>query len=414
MRLLQIETENVLGLPDGTHRFAKAARDSLAGATVITGPSGSGKTSLLAAIVFGREALAGYGPPERPERLLRYGAAKGSLRIAFELDDAEVLLAEVDDRTVDLSMALGPNAPPPVVSKSLRRLFSRFGESAARGALEYFPDNRSLDAAGSRTALDQEKRLRPGRARHKYAGLIPWLHALAVRSAAESEVLTPMRVALKHLAPGLELLGLDAREEPELLFSLGGATVPLSRLSSSQSQAVVFAGTLIRFALETGLVLVDQPELHHSTADHAGFLRGLAEVARDAQLIIATGSTEIAAAVRQSQLIHLDRLSTAGSVNPLSAPLETARAQSTSASRAAAVPSALETPGVATTLPAPNAPSSALIVAPPADDPPPPHRESNRATPSYLQQQARTPAPYVPIAEAPAPIPPATDLQRAW
>ena len=403
MRLLQIETENVLGLPDGSYPFAKRAHDALAGATVITGPSGAGKTSLLAAVVFGREALAGYGPPEKPEKLLRIGATKGSLRIVFELapapqggaaEDAEVSLAEVEERKAELTIELSQGATAPTVSKPLRKLFGRFGEPSAFGALEYFPDNRGLEPSGSRTVLDQEKRLRPGRARQKYAGLVPWLQTLAAKSAVEPDALARMRSALKHLSPGLELLGLEPSEIPELIFTIGGTSIPMSRLSSSQAQAVLFAGTLVRFGLETGLVLVDQPELHHSTDDHARFVRGLAEVARDAQLIIATGSSSVASAVRSSQLLHLQRVAASPAPSAAHVILEPAPEKPTSG------PSALQPLRVVEAL------KPAAEVAPPAHHAQMPEREANHSTPSYLQQQARAPAPYIPVAEAPAPYTP--------
>jgi hypothetical protein len=416
MRLLKIETDNVLGLADGSYAFTKRAHDALAGATVITGPSGAGKTSLLTAIAFGREALAGYGPPEKPERLLRFGASKGSLRIAFELDETEVALAEVEERTVELTISLAADAAPPTVSKSLRKLFGRFGDKAALGALEYFPDNRTLDPVGARTALEQEKRLRPGRARQKYSGLVPWLQSLAAKSAAEPNALASFRAALEQLAPGLELIGLDAQEVPELLFALGGSSMPIGRLSTSQAQAVLIAGTLVRFGLETGLVLIDQPELHLGSEAQARFVRGLALVARDAQLIIATGSSSVVAAVQSSQLLQLKPPAasalTAAAPLPYGLPslsLNGARpAEPPPPEKPSTGPSALETPRP---IEAPTPSQDSTVARPAAVFTP---REASHATPSYLQQQARTPAPYLPIADAPAPYLPIADAPAPY
>lgn len=149
MRLLQIETENVLGVADGSYPFARRGHDSLASATIITGPSGAGKTSLLGAIVFGREALAGYGPPEKPEKPLRVGASKGRLRIRFELEETECATEVADAQVLDRTIELGQGAALPTVSKPLRALFGRFGERSATGALDYFPDNRTLEPSGA-------------------------------------------------------------------------------------------------------------------------------------------------------------------------------------------------------------------------------------------------------------------------
>ncbi len=408
MRLLKIETENVLGLPDGSYAFAKRAQDALSGATVITGPSGAGKTSLLAAIVAGREALAGYTAPEKPERLLRFGAVSGSLRITFELDAAEASLAEEKEPKVELTLPLGPGSTLPTVSKPLRKLFGRFGDRSAVGALEYFPDNRALPLTGSRTVLDQEKRLRPGRAQQKYGGLVPWLLTLAGKGGPDplKDSLGPMRSALKHLSPELEMVGLDTQDVPELVFAIGGSSVPLSRLSSSQSQAVLLAGTLVRFGLESGLVLIDQPELHHATEDHAQLLRGLAEVARDAQLIIATGSTGVTGAVKASQLLQLRQATGSSSRGHTPAPLPAATSTTTPTTPRPSEP-ALERPNAGPSVL--EAPRTTEPVQPPAEVPSPalnaqlPQREVSHSTPSYLQQQARSPAPYIPISEAPSP-----------
>jgi hypothetical protein len=420
MHLLHLESENVLGLPDGGYAFGKPGRGALAGATVITGASGAGKTSLLAAIVFGREVLAKYGPPEKPEAMLRAGAKRGSLRIVFGLDEAEVAGAATpaegeaadppeDARTVDLTIELAAGAPEPSVSKAHRALFGRFGEPAARGALEYFPDNRALDVVGSPTDKDQEKRRRPTRAAQKYAGLVPWLRARAAGPAPSTgdDPFSRVRVALQQLSPGLELLGLSTGEAPELLFEVGGAQVPLPRLSSAQRQAVLIAGTLVRFHLETGLVLIDQPELHLHGDDHERFVHALSEIARDAQLVLATGSSGVLAAVARGQRISLETGAKVPRTTKPSLPADVSPPKPSAP--AAAGPSALVSQPPAAR-PALQGPSEATI---PAHEQPA-RRESPLFTPSYLQPQSpRAPEPYVPMAQVPAPPAPASTPVQA-
>lgn len=420
MYLLHLETENVLGLADGRYDFGKPRRGVLTQATAIHGPSGAGKTSLLAAIVFGRELLGGYGAPEKPETLLRSGAKRGRLRIVFELDEAEIASGKPEDgeaqessdpaRRVDLEVDLAAGAPAPPVSKAHRTLFGRFGEPSARGALEYFPDNRVLDVVGSRTDLEQEKRRRPSRAAQKYAGLAPWLRALAARAtpSTREDLLSRLRAALEHLAPGLELRGLSGEETPELVFDFGGAEIPLPNLSSSQRQAVLIAGTVVRFHLETGLILLDQPELSLHSDDHERFVRALAEVAPEAQFIFATGSSGVLAAVPRAQRIQLE-----SRVAPAKLPVPSRSLEGPAPSP----PKPAVGPSVLHPAPAPEpSPSPAAAPIPAAAPMPesPPKRESPLFTPSYLQQQAaRSPEPYVPMSQAPVPPLQVPSIQQA-
>ena len=89
MKLAQIETGNVLGIPDGAYSFVRQGTSPADRVTLILGPRGVGKTSLLEAIVFAKECVGGYGPPQRPASLLRAGAVRGQLRARFLLDAEE-------------------------------------------------------------------------------------------------------------------------------------------------------------------------------------------------------------------------------------------------------------------------------------------------------------------------------------
>lgn len=323
MRIVKIETENVAGVPDGAYRFLRhpnAASDRL---TLLVGPRGGGKTQLLSAVVFAKECIGGYGPPQRPESLLRMGATSGSLRATFLLDADEQRGCEQDAPEVELAVELGGDAPLPSVAKPVRDLFARFNFDSSSSKLELFPDSRNLDLPGTPTTADQERRLRPTRLPHKYAGLVPSLGALSTLDGARAleesarrgllfaedrpDSLSPYRRAVARLVPELQLMGVhEGVSGPELRFALrSGAMVPVTALSAGQKQGLLFAATIQRLGLGRSLILIDTPELYLHASDHESFLRGLLELAPNAQFVVATGSSSLVQMVTREQTLTL-------------------------------------------------------------------------------------------------------------
>jgi hypothetical protein len=323
MKLAQIEAENVLGIPDGEYSFVRKGTSAADRVTLVVGPRGAGKTSLLEAIVFARECIGGYGPPQRPTSLLRAGAARGQLRARFLLDGAEQARAELDSPEVAITVELGGEGAPLDVPQATRRFFGSFSFDEAQSKLEYFPDTRSLEHGGSATSVEQEKRLRPTRLPQKYAGLVPSICALSTLDGARAleesakrglllgddtpDSLALHRRALARLAPEVHLKGVIPRDAtPQLAFAIkGGAVVSVDGLSGAQKQALLFAGTMVRLGLAQSLILIDMPELFLHAADHEAFYRGLLAIVPGAQFIIATGSSALVQCLGRDQTIAL-------------------------------------------------------------------------------------------------------------
>jgi hypothetical protein len=93
------------------------------------------------------------------------------------------------------------------------------------------------------------------------------------------------------------------------------AMVRIHQLPSGEQQVLVLLGELVRRAKPGAVVIIDEPEISlHPTLQRVLVSR-LKHFARtwDAQLLIATHSLEILRAVRESEVVNLDRLLAEGS-----------------------------------------------------------------------------------------------------
>lgn len=322
MKLLKIDTENVRGVPDGSHSFARK-QGGVNPVTAVVGPRGSGKTSLLEVIVWAKESVGAYGPLAKPTRWLRAGASRGHVRPTFVLDADEQRAAGVEQAELSFDLSLAADAPLLELPPSVRALFERWLPEPTAPKLEYFPDNRSLDVPSQPVSFVDEKRLRPTRGAQKYAGLLSSLEAVATQDAGlaieesqkrgilladdRPDALGIYRHAIQRLAPELSLSGLSLRTgAPELAFALrGGGEVSARELSAGQKQGVLLAATMVRLGLARSLVLIDTPELAQHGAEHQAFFRAFVSLAPDAQIIAATGSGAIVETLPREQTLAL-------------------------------------------------------------------------------------------------------------
>jgi hypothetical protein len=333
MKIAKLECEEFAGVPNGAYSFLAPNRAVPNNLTLIAGMRGSGKTRFLEAIVALKELVGAYraSPPE--SSLWEHGASRGKLGGTFLLSDEEKDLAELPSNELLVEFGMGELAGITTkISATVRKLFARYDHDEAHGKIEYFSASRLLPPFGEPTTVAQEAFLRLGSQPTKYSGLVPSLIEMSLGDGARAlketttrgmllgldapDSLIPYRAALANLLPELRLRGAGAGddEKPTLLFErANGAVVPWYRLSDSQKQALLLAGTMVRIGLSQSIILLDEPELHTHVADQAKLIETLATIGNDNQWIVATGSSEIMKAARRDQMIALPSASRSSS-----------------------------------------------------------------------------------------------------
>lgn len=326
MKILSLDCAGVRGVPDGTYAFTDPRTGAPQSVVLVTGGPASGKTSLLEAVVAAKEAVGSYGGPFDPMRLRRPGTIGARITAKWLLSDAERDYAELDQPEHTVTWALGTGAPRAEVDPKLRRLFTEFSRAPARGKLEYFPANRTV-LAGQHPAFggwseSAEARSRATLASDKYACMLGGLRKAALQQAMTTmDVLSERGVALRQGVPDalvgyksavatmlrdVRLHGVDL-EDGQLRFerrTLDGRS-PLTELSESERQGVLFALAFGYLGLNDSLVLVDEPELHIHATDRVRFLQAIAALGKDNQIIVATGAAELIHAAVRDQTLDL-------------------------------------------------------------------------------------------------------------
>lgn len=325
MKLLEISLQNVGGAPDGTYSFAPAGKPEAL--TLITGGPASGKASLLAAIAAAKELVGSYGPTPDAAAILRRGAVAGAISATWLLSEEEAAGARVSSATLVTEIPLGAE-PPRLFDPGVRALFSTYSTKPDEGKLELFPANRRI-SLGRTARRDPSEltagRLRPSRAPGKYADVRQEIVEIAARDAAEAaqklaeqgmvarweqpDSLAPIRRSLTALAPWLWLERVSLRgPSPEVLFRRSdGLEIELADLSESEQQALLFATVFERLGLSRSIVLVERPELFLHPGEHVRFARALEGLGVDNQILAATTSAELLAAVDPRRVVHVGK-----------------------------------------------------------------------------------------------------------
>ncbi len=335
MKLLTLTCAGVRGLPDGSYSFTEVRTGAPLAVAIVTGGPASGKTSLLELIAAAKEAVGSYGSPPNGMRLVRAGAGAGHIQATWLLSEVEQRQAGLDDPRQAIAWELVGGSLRAEADSRLRRLFARYSRRPEYGKLEYFPANRRLlpglrSAAAMPVSGEGEVKVRATKDADKYTGLLDVLRDLAREDAAagsgviaeEGVVLRsrlprriqPYQDAVAVVLPDLRLERVDARGALRFARREGPCVGP-DDLSESEQQGVLFALAFRYFGLAGSLVLIDEPELHVHAADRVRFLQALVELGRDNQIIVATGSTEIANVAAPGQVIDLSRRSNAASLS---------------------------------------------------------------------------------------------------
>ncbi|WP_437606066.1 AAA family ATPase [Sorangium sp. So ce834] len=322
MKLLDLEVENFLGLPDGRYAFTHPTTGAPLPLVLVGGGPSSGKTSLLEAIIALKESVGSYHVLPEPSRLLRSGKRSGQVRGRWLLSPEEMAKAGLSEPTFTAALELGGGevrAPEP----ALEALFSAYTRDPAAWKAEYFPcDRRLVPRVGLAPPGEADGgRLRLTRRPDKYAGLEQVLMQLAVEDGLQAmahvkesgillrgdqrDSLAPYKAAVAALCPWLRLSGVEPRGGAAALWFErdNGARVELYSLSHGEQQAVLFALVHVFLGLRRALVLIDAPEAHIHPSEQSRLLHALAGLGEDHQIIAATGSSELLGSVPRHQTL---------------------------------------------------------------------------------------------------------------
>jgi len=334
VKLLELETEGVLGAPDGRYEFA-TPKDEAHPVTLITGGPASGKSSLLRAVVVAKEALGPYASPLDPKAATRVGASEAKLRTRWRLDATEQQAlapnGEVDGEAVPVlevvevsisirGAAIGVETTTRGIDvDALGWLFGQYDADPGHAKFELFPARRHVDPAlwrelpGELDAV-REASLRLSEDPSKY-GFVRRLffdlvlaegmrmqHILATDGVLvpndDLDLLAPYKRALASFTDDLRLDHVEAGKAGATLVWFArrdGRRVELAQLSDSETQAVLFSSTMLRQGLNDSLILIDTPELHIPEAHQVPFFGSVVGIGAGNQVIAATTSSRILA-----------------------------------------------------------------------------------------------------------------------
>ncbi len=322
MRLLEIETKNILGLPDRKY-------DLSGDVTLVTGGPASGKTSFLRAIVGAKESVGPYGAPPRPQAWLRAGATEGRIAARWSFSEREQKASKLSAAVVSTSWAIHPSGGTVEADAALQFHLSRYSNDKETGKLEIVPAPRCLPHALTAPlppspSDGSEAARRSGEDVSKYASSLRAVHDAIVSSAARTvqaldergvalrsgvpDPLNHHKAAVASLCPDLRLLSAEPRAEgrPLLWFqNRKGTKVELASLSQAEHQALLFALLFETLGLQRSIVLFDTPELHIHPADQARFFQAVCRLGQDNQIIAATTSPAILASASPVHVIDL-------------------------------------------------------------------------------------------------------------
>jgi energy-coupling factor transporter ATP-binding protein EcfA2 len=295
MKILSVSFHGVPGLPDA--QFDLSRNGDPAELVLVTGPAASGKTAFLEAIAEAKESIAAYGG--RPgRRMTRLDRKTSKVTIDWWLDEDERVIAGGGERRPSEALFGAVDAGPDTAwDEGLRMLLSRWSVEAPK--VEYFHALRRMSAPPFPSSARVSPSARLTATDAKFEGLHGAIVESALGIAAETEPPTRARRferAFEALCRTRRFRGVARRPEGSYAAfdqAAGGPWVALHELSASEHQAALFAAAFSLLDIDRSTVLIDTPELglHPDAAED--FLRGIASLGRNNQLIVATTSQEI-------------------------------------------------------------------------------------------------------------------------
>lgn len=308
MKLVQATFLSIRGLPDFTWDLARGSqgpRDVVA----ITGRPSSGKTRALEAILAAKEIIGPYAAPVMFEPWVRPGDSAAKIELTFQLDEDEQRRAGGIGQARAEAL-FGPTSIRREADEAFVAVLDRYEHDPRYGKLDYFPANRGIAPPGPMhglTAFEQRiyRLTRDGR---KYSFVPRLLLELSNDPVRRAQ----FYAALAGLCPELQYVG-PSGGDPLRCFSSRGVKPALpTELSSTESDAVVFAATATLVHFEKSILLIDRPEQSATEANIAGWLSAVRALASDVQVIVATSSPALLASLPSGAALDLDAVRSAG------------------------------------------------------------------------------------------------------
>lgn len=288
MRIASIVTQGLERLGDRRLDFS-ATDGQPADVVVIHGARASGKTAVLEVVLAAR-AHGIAGSPHAPWRpRVAPGNAAAKVEIEWALSDMELRNYPGEPRrSLEAIFDAAPNFPPDNETALCELLGD---EREPSGRIEYFHAGRALP----KTSSAGPRCVRCSTDNAKYSRLPAFLRALVVEEPAKKAQLDQ---ALEALGVSARLVSCGSQGEP--LFSDGGRQRSLRELSSSEQALLLVVATTLEQRLADAPILLDLPELFLDASAGRQLCETLRVLAPECQLLVATGSSELAA--------HLGRL----------------------------------------------------------------------------------------------------------
>ena len=303
MKIARVTFLGLRGLADATYDLRNPGTGEPHSLVVVTGPAASGKTRWLEAIALGKEIAAPYGAMASGQGWVRGEEGAAKIVLEWSLDAGERAFAGCDDPLVASEALFLEEATRSEVDEGLQTLLERYEHDHEKGKLEYFPANRQIPRYGAGHGLEAiEQRLYRATNDDRKYSFIPRFAQGLRRDRERSSYFSTL---LGYLSQSVRYLGETGGDDLAVFASSGGMASEAHLLSSSESDAIIFAATATLTGLSHSVVLVDRPDLHQHPEVSARFVEALCSLGRDNQVFVATASPEILASVDPSQIVRL-------------------------------------------------------------------------------------------------------------
>jgi hypothetical protein len=303
VKLCRAELISIRGVPDVTWNLARTAQATPVDVGVVTGGPSSGKTRLLEAILAAKEVIAPYGLPIDGRPWLRPGEKAAKIELTFMLDESEQLRAGGISAMAHTEALFSPTGCRAEIDEAFASVLDRYEQAPGIGKVDYFAANRGIAPQGPMHGLsDVEQRLyRLGRDQRKYSFIPRLLRELDLQPERRAW----FSAALESLCPGLVYDVSGSRDGQRGFSSRGAEKQLLTELSSTESEAVLFAATATLVHHDRSILLIDRPEQSAGERSIAAWVEGARHLGKDTQLLLASSSPALLASVDPAAILDL-------------------------------------------------------------------------------------------------------------